>query len=117
MKSMKLYPTANYEVSVYNDADLKNKQDAIDCAKTLWRDRCQEYMSKEGDAGTCVLGAGIYVYYLAPRCRRPSQHTIIDVSDVCGAQGSLVWEHSEKEVLTFLREQGLDVHYNPGNMD
>jgi len=116
MKKMKLYARATEETIVYQDADLRGNQ-AIECAKTMWRDRCKTYLDTNGDQGTCVLGAGIYVYYLAPRCRAPRPHTIIWVTDVCFAQGSLVWEDSVKEVLGYLRAQGIEARYDAGRMD
>ena len=116
MKVMKLYSSATEEVKVYQDCDLKDNP-AIDCAKTLWRDRCQEYLDKNGDQGTCVLGAGISVHYLGPRCRRPSSKMIIEACEVCRAQGSLVWEKSVDEVLAYLKSKGIEAWYSPGFMD
>jgi hypothetical protein len=101
---------------ITQDADLLGNP-FIDCAKDLWRVQCQEYLDKNGDQGTCVLGAGIYVYHLAPNCRTPRPKTIIEVYEVCRAQGSLVWEDSVKEILEYLRQSGIDARYAAGNMD
>ena len=117
MKHMLAYPGAGYQITAYQDADLVKFQNAIDCAKTLWRDRCQAYLDKNGDQGTCVLGAGITIEYLPPRCRTPCANTIIEASEICAAQGSLVWEDSIKEVLSYLEGRGVEARYNPGRMD
>jgi hypothetical protein len=117
MKTMLPYPGAGYQINAYQATDLPKLQDPIDCAKTLWRDRCQTYLDKNGDMGTCVLGAGIVIDYLGPRCRTPRRKTIIAVSQVCNAQGSLVWEDSVKEVVEYLKSRGVEAHYAPGNMD
>jgi hypothetical protein len=116
MKRMRLYRGATEEVSVYQDSDLLGNP-FIECAKTMWRDRCQAYLDKNGDQGSCVLGAGITVEYLGPHCRTPKRRMIIPVWEVCRAQGSLVWEDSEKEILEYLRDHGIDAHYAAGNMD
>ena len=117
MKEMIAYPGAGYTVTVYQDSDLPKLQNAIDCAKTLWRDRCQTYMNKNGDTGSCVMGAGIKIDYLAPRCRNRRNLMIISASEVCNAQGSLVWEDSVKEVVEYLKSKGIEAYYASGIMD
>ncbi len=99
------------------DAELAAAASTIAAARDLWTARCNEYHEKNGDQGTCVLGAGIAVDYRAPRCRRSQQLIIIPAHSVTGAQGASVWEASVKEVLGFLKERGIDARYAAGNMD
>lgn len=96
---------------------------AVAEASALWRVRCAEEMAKTdsngrtGDRGSCVLGAGIVVRYLPPRCRNAIDKMIISSSDVTGAQGASIWEASTEEVICFLAERGIDASYEFGRMD
>jgi hypothetical protein len=102
---------------VYKDKDLKEKAGIISQARALWRLRCEEYVAKHGDVGSCVIGAGIEVDYLPPRCRHVRCKCIISADDVAAAQGSITWETSTDEVLKFLRDNGIEAYYNPGRMN
>lgn len=77
---------------------------AIREAMKMWEARCAEYVAKHGDQGSCVIGAAIVI-------------GSVRYSPPTGAQGSLVWEDSVKDVLGFLREHGIDAYYDPGSMD
>jgi hypothetical protein len=115
MKKVKLYE--NREVTAYNAEDLNTKNEIINRAISIWHDKCKEFEIVNGDMGTCVLGAGIEVYFLYPRCRKPKQFMIISASQVTGCQGSIVWEKSVEEVVKFLKENGIEAQYNCGYMD
>jgi len=101
----------------YQDQDLAKLAPTIEKARELWTRLCAETYARRGDIGSCVLGAGLQVRYAAPRKRSYSFKTIITASEVCCAQGSLVWEESVKEVIEFLKENGIEASYNPGYMD
>lgn len=112
MKKVDLY---GKEVVVYDKKDLSEKADIISEAKAMWDAKTKEYVEKNGDMGSCVVGAGIVIHYLGPRCRKPVIENII-LSPAC-AQGSLSWESSVKEVLLFLKNNGIEATYEHGWMD
>jgi hypothetical protein len=104
-------------MKTYTIKELDTMRGVIDQAKEMWQKRCDEYIRRYGDNGTCVLGAGISVYYIPKRCRKAISGRIITQNDVTNAQGSLVWEKSVDEVIGFLKTNGIECFYNPGNMD
>jgi len=115
MKTIKDYN--GQEVAVFETSDLASVAPHIEEAKKVWEARCDQYMRQHGDSGTCVLGAGIAIRFRPPRCRSYRLKTIISASEVCNAQGSLVWEDSRKEVQDLLKSKGIDTIYEWGNMD
>lgn len=90
---------------------------AVDAAKVFWAKRCAETIAQKGDYGTCVLGAGLVVNYLAKGKRKPRDLKIISAHDVTNAQGSCVWETSYREAIAFLAGRGIIATYEAGNMD
>jgi hypothetical protein len=119
MKTLVPYKGADYTVTAYQERDLETGPvaAAINVTATMWRDRCQKYLDTQGDRGTCVLGAGIEIYYLPKRCRFPKSKMVIPVYQVVAAQGSLVWEESVEDILAHLKSKGVEASYNPGRMD
>lgn len=107
------------EKVAYQDADLTDEfKTSVMFATAMWRNRAEKYYKAHGDCGTCVLGAGIEIYYLAPRCRNPIKKMIIRAHDITPVQGSMVWEHDVQTVIDWLAANGIaDAHYNPGFMD
>jgi hypothetical protein len=114
MKKFK-YAEISDEYTAYNDVDIATFGDIIKQASEMWKEKTLEYYHKNGDVGTCVLGACIEVYYLGKRCRIPTTRCIIGTPDV--AQGSITWEHSVDEVIKYLKENGVEARYNCGFMD
>lgn len=112
MKKVKVFDT---EVTVYNDKDLEISAATIHNANLLWKCKTREYIEKNGDMGSCVLGAGIDVYHLPKRARKPKTITIINAPSM--AQGSICWEHSVKDIIQYLKDNGIEAHYNCGWMD
>lgn len=104
---------------VYKQSDFETLEfhTAITNATIMWRERCEAYYNHHGDVGSCVIGAGIEVDFMAPHCKKVSQKMIISVSHVSPTQGSCVWEDSITDIIAYLRERGIDAHYNPGRMD
>lgn len=68
----------------------------------------------ENTWGSCVIGAGIYVWYKAPRCRRARRLFIIYPS---GEQRSRVWESGVADVIEYLKEFGIEAEYASGRLD
>ena len=97
--------------------DLEKHHTLVAEVRRTWRGRCAEYVRKHGDKGTCVMGASIGIELLLRGRKNPISHTLINVSDICYAQGSLVWEDSVDEMLTLLRDAFPSVQYNPGSMN
>lgn len=114
---MKAVKIGNKQVQCYQDADLETPQFQQVCAaaKGLWTKRAAEYVKKNGDKGSAVVGAGFTVRYLPPRARKPRPKMVLHSPMV--AQGSLVWEASKDEVEKVFRDAGIEVDYAWGNMD
>lgn len=112
MKRIRIYK--DEEITAYNDKDLESFEKIILQAAELWRNRCNEYLEKNGDLGTCVLGAGFEVHYLAPRCRKPQYKSILSASTASNCQGASVWESSKDEIMAFFKANGIEVHYDCG---
>lgn len=116
MKIVEKYNGSGDLVHAYQDADIEKMHGVIQQARALWKKKTREYVEKHGDVGTCVLGAGIQIWYLPSRCRRPRLHTIVSSPGV--AQGSVCWEYSKDEVMEFMRSAGFkDLSYAWGRMD
>ena len=115
MKQVELYKGRT--VNAYTDADLSQFVGAVRNAKAKWQELCLADFNANGDRGTCVLGAGIYVWYIAPRCRKPSKHFLIRSNAVASCQGSVNWEGSKNEIMGMLSAEGLCVEYEWGNAD
>ena len=65
------------------------------------------------DNGSCVLGAGIYIYYRAKGKRIPIRMLIISAP----FQGNISIQESLEPSLKYLKKQGIDCWYSDGNMD
>lgn len=63
------------------------------------------------DGGTCVLGEGIDVLVLPPRCKIPRYYQIVSQP----FQGNN--ERALRVAMAYLVEQGVDCVYNHGRMD
>lgn len=105
------------KITAYTQDDLSRFQPIIEKAKALWRAKTREYVSKNGDVGSCVLGAGIYAYVLSPQSTEPKDIMIIRANEIACAQGSITWEHSKDEVMEFLKQNGIETGYEWGFMD
>jgi hypothetical protein len=89
----------------------------IESARALWAKRIQEYYEELGrDMGSCVIGAGFEVYVLLNnRKRKPVK--LCFLYPPTRYQGSMLWERSYKEILVYLKSNGIDCHYNWGAID
>jgi len=100
-----------------NDSDILAARPLIIEARSLWQKRCAEYYLAHGDRGSCVLGAGIAIRYLAPRCRSARSRIIIDSMEATSVQGSCVWEASTGEIIALLKPALASAYYCCGRMD
>jgi hypothetical protein len=114
MKTLKI---GDKQVQCYQDDDLETAefQQVCGTAKELWTNRCDEYVKKNGDKGSAVIGAGFTVRHLPPGARKPRPKMVLHSPMV--AQGSLVWETSKDEVEKVFRDAGIEVDYAWGSMD
>lgn len=103
------------DVRAYQDKDLDKLQPLFQHAAELWLTKQIEYATERGDVGTCVLGAGIQVLYMAPRKRKATYKVIIPAPGY--RQGACTWEASKNEILELLSKFGVEASYNPGFMD
>lgn len=105
-------------MKTYKNKDLDNSFiKTIEAAKQLWKSSCEENYKKYGDEGSCVIGAGICIYFIPPKCRNPTVRQIISSNEVSCAQGSLNWERGLDEVIEFLSKNWIEAKYIPGYMD
>jgi hypothetical protein len=65
------------------------------------------------DEGTCVLGAGIAVYAVPPRCRKPKLTLLIDAP----FQGNVGSAKASERALKWLQGQGVEAFWYDGTMD
>jgi hypothetical protein len=115
---MKVMNIFGEETKVYQDGDFVGAFNAsVKKAREMWLVSCIENFKNDGDNGTCVLGAGIQIWYLAPKCRKPSKMMLISANSVSQCQGSTNWEKGREAVLSSLRADGIDCQYAWGNAD
>lgn len=103
----------------YREADIKKPEfiAIIEEATKMWEQSCIEDFEQNGDRGSCVMGAGFFIFYIPPRCRKPIRHMVISARKVARAQGSVNWEAGYEKVLNFMKSKGLDVYYDWGYLD
>lgn len=68
---------------------------------------------QNSDEGTCVLGAGIAVYGIRPRCRKPVMMTLTRQP----FQGNVGSYRASQRALRWLQNQGVEAFWNDGAMD
>jgi hypothetical protein len=103
---------------IYKQQDMTDQfKETIFRAKKMWMAICKENFEKDGDKGSCVLGAGITIMLLLPKCRKPRRTMIIASNEVAQCQGSANWEKGNQQVLSFLSKNGIEAAYECGNMD
>lgn len=100
-------------------SELIKFQPVIEQAKQMWKDLSEKAYNEDGqaDLGSCVLGDGICVLVVPPRCRKEHSITIIPSREVSKCQGSLHYERYVSQVVDFLQENGLDAYYHYGFLD
>jgi hypothetical protein len=101
----------------YKKAEIEKMSAIIEKAKQMWDAASKEEFSKTGDRGSCIMGDGIEILYVPPRCRKPQKLMIIPSRTVAYAQGSLHYEATKDVALRFLEENGIECQYNYGRMD
>lgn len=100
-----------------NQVELAKYRKVIDEAREMWEKSAREYYDKNGDTGSCVIGAGIKIEVIPPRCRKPRAMMLISANEVARCQGSLHWEHNVQTVVNYLRDNGLNAFFDYGRMD
>lgn len=106
-------------MQAYKSTDLNRPEfrQALNEATKLWAEKCEAYVKENGDVGSCVIGAGIEIEVIPKGCRKPRRQIVISNHDVTRVQGSCVWEASQREVVQFLKDKGIECRFNYGILD
>lgn len=105
-------------IAVYQIKDIDDLVPLLGKAREMWSARCDAYLKKHGDQGSCVLGAGIAVPYVGHKGKQYAKRIIISAWSATNAQGSLVWEESVNDIIAFLEQNGVQgCTYLCGRMD
>jgi hypothetical protein len=119
MKKMRLEPSNRKEVTVYQPVDLESAafMNSVAVAKARWKAEIEKYFQKKGDYGTCVLGAGIKIYFMGKRKRTPEELCLINPHEISPCQGSATWEASVGKIVKQLNAEGIECWFDYGRMD
>ena len=85
--------------------------------KSWWAAQVVQWRESGGGPGSFVVGAGIAVRVLRPRCRKTERQEIIYAPSREAAGASGCWEPFVNEIITRLKAQGVEAHYQPGRLD
>lgn len=96
-------------MKIYKKEDLKILEPII----SLVLIKMDKYIIENGlrDGGTCVMGEGLDIDYLPPRCRKPIRLQII--RQPFQGNNFKALDYARK----LLKESGINVYYNHGRMD
>jgi hypothetical protein len=86
-------------------------------AKLKWSKAAGKYYKEHGDTGCCIMGDGIEVFAIPPKCRKPRWIKVISSAEVAHCQGSGHYEATKDTAVKMLEKAGLEVRYNYGMMD
>lgn len=106
-----------YGYKVHKPKEVESMKPFIEEAKAEWARLAKETYERSGDQGSCVIGDGIKIYWIPPRCKLPRERMIIASNEVSHCQGSLHYEAHADTILKRLRANGIDAHYCSGRMD
>lgn len=96
-----------------------NINELVSNARDLWLKASKEAFADDGeqDLGSCIMGDGISMRVILPRCRIPTSKMLISAREVQQCQGSLHYERCKSVAVEYLRENGIDAYYDSGWMD
>ena len=103
-------------IGIYQEKDLVGMLPHLVEAALLWSKLCADEVAKNGDRGSCVIGAGIAIWFKGPRKRNEEERIVIP-TPYTSLQGSFTWETSVDQVVKFLAQKGITAHYAPGRLD
>ena len=109
--------SAEYGLKVYDENFFKKHpghKEIIVYAEYLWAVSIHEDFKE--DSGSCVRGAGFYVWVLESK-RHSKPHKRLIITPPTRFQGSVTWERSVPKVKSYLIEKGICAGYNHGFMD
>lgn len=98
-------------MTIYTDFQIASKLDLVNKADALVAEDVANKVAH--DEGTCVLGAGIAVWYKAPRKRTVTRKILVRAP----FQGNVGSYHACARALAYLKEQGFDCFWYDGVMD
>jgi hypothetical protein len=95
----------------YKNVDMAEIREWVYIAEDIVADT----IKKENivDYGTCVLGAGIKINFIWPRCRKPRERILISQP----FQGNVSNYRALKTALDYLQSKGVDCFYDDGRVD
>lgn len=93
----------------YKNADLNWIRPLADEAKKLMDQFIDENQLRDG--GTCVMGEGIDILVVPPRCRKPIQVQIVRQPFQGNNERALLYAKQ------WLESKGVQCSYNAGRMD
>jgi hypothetical protein len=104
-------------MKAYRQRDLDAFAGHIKWVKEQWRAAARVEFERHGDKGSCIMGDGIAVMLIPPRCRTPRRHLIIDSREVASCQGSLHYEAVAGDAVRALQAFEIECFYHYGVMD
>jgi hypothetical protein len=96
-------------VKTYKDKDLASYANTIIGAQAA----AVVDAASGRDQGTCVLGAGVAVWYVPPRCRNPVRKILIRAP----FQGNVGSYRACERALKLLQSAGVDAFWYDGVID
>ena len=104
-------------MKVYKQSEVARMVESISLAKNLWAERSAVVFKEKGDVGSCIIGDGIEILVLPPKCRKPKAHMIIWAREISSCQGSCHYEATQEGIIDFLKGEDIEARYNYGRMD
>lgn len=100
-------------MKIYKTQDLQSQEVArlINNAKILVRRDIEDL--KIQDQGTCVVGGGIQIEFLPPKCRIPRRIIVVDGP----FQGNVSNKKALANALKYLQDNGVCCRYYDGVID
>jgi hypothetical protein len=111
MKKVELWKGGD-QVTAYQDADLLPLQAVFKIAEDAWH---TVWVARGCiDEGSCILGVGISIWYLAPGKRKPERLQVVRWK---GSQGDFEASRLKSIPMDILSKAGLEPMYDAGVMD
>lgn len=108
MKWTSLHGRGGDEVIAMSDLDLKKAAPIFAEAAAMWE---RDGTNADRTSGSVVIGSGIGVLYLPPRCRKPREHIVIPSPFQSDGGGSI------RHPLNYLARHGIAAFHVYGRMD
>ena len=112
MKRVETYKGSGEFVNAVQDSDLKLLRPVFAEAEREWLDL---WIARgQVDEGSCIMGVGVSVFYLAPRARAPKRQQVVRW---LGSQGDFEAERTKAVPIGRIEKSGATAVYDFGWMD